>query len=153
MKKSMPHGRPCTSRQSPSDGRLQKLNCAVGQTATRWFQCYYSSLVCDHSYPVPIHRGSYGTVPASVPGAKDKVAMVLSLLRCTLARSMAPMRAILPFSSPLNTLSRSMKVVSSLKKRCESCIIVKRGTISYVYCSANPRHKARNGPKRRRNNK
>ena len=57
---------------------------------------------------------------------------------------------ITPFFSPLALAARTMKVVTSLKKRCESCRIVKRGTISYVYCSASPRHKARNGPKRKR---
>mmetsp|Transcript_40120 Transcript_40120/g.80459 ORF Transcript_40120/g.80459 Transcript_40120/m.80459 type:complete len:91 (+) Transcript_40120:43-315(+) len=50
---------------------------------------------------------------------------------------------------PLSFATRAMKVVSSLKKRCENCRIVKRGTISYIYCSANPKHKARQGPKRR----
>ena len=46
-------------------------------------------------------------------------------------------------------ITRTMKVVSSLKKRCEACRIVRRGKISYVYCSVHPRHKARQGPKRR----
>ena len=45
--------------------------------------------------------------------------------------------------------ARWMKVRSSLKKRCESCFIVRRGKIAYVYCTANPRHKQRQGPKRR----
>ena len=52
--------------------------------------------------------------------------------------------------SPFALATRTMKVVSSLKKRCESCKVVKRGTIAYIYCTANPRHKARQGPKRRR---
>ena len=54
-------------------------------------------------------------------------------------------------ASPSTLLARTMKVMSSLKKRCDACKFVKRGTISYVYCKANPRHKARQGPKRRQN--
>ena len=42
-----------------------------------------------------------------------------------------------------------MKVMQSLKKRCDHCYIVRRGTLRYMYCKMNPRHKARNGPKRR----
>ena len=51
--------------------------------------------------------------------------------------------------SPFSLAARSMKVMQTLKKRCEHCYIVRRGTIRYVYCKMNPRHKARNGPKRR----
>ncbi len=77
----------------------------------------------------------------------------LSLWRRTSALAptlLQPMIMPLGPFSPLALAARTMKVVSSLKKRCESCRIVKRGTIAYVYCSANPRHKARQGPKRRR---
>ena len=52
-------------------------------------------------------------------------------------------------SSPLNLAVRSMRVMTSLKKRCEHCYMVKRGHLMYIYCKVNPRHKARNGPKRR----
>ena len=45
--------------------------------------------------------------------------------------------------------ARFMKVMSSVRKRCEHCRLVKRGKLLYVYCSVHPRHKARNGPKRR----
>jgi len=38
-----------------------------------------------------------------------------------------------------------MKVVSSLKKRCMYCQIVKRKGRLYVTCKKNPRHKARQG--------
>ncbi|XP_018468610.1 uncharacterized protein LOC108840272 isoform X2 [Raphanus sativus] len=38
-----------------------------------------------------------------------------------------------------------MKVRSSVKKRCESCQIVKRRGIIYVICSSNPKHKQRQG--------
>ena len=37
-----------------------------------------------------------------------------------------------------------MKVVSSLKKRCKDCKIVKRNGRIRIICS-NPRHKARQG--------
>ena len=73
----------------------------------------------------------------------------LSLTRPMVASMPSPLLQPSLFS-PLSLAVRSMKVVSSLKKRCESCYIVKRGTIAYVYCKANPRHKARQGPKRRR---
>ena len=56
----------------------------------------------------------------------------------------------LAFFSPTFSFTRSsMKVMSALKKRCEHCRLVRRGKILYVYCSVNPRHKARQGPKRR----
>jgi ribosomal protein L36 len=56
----------------------------------------------------------------------------------------------LPSRPPFGALSvRFMKVKSSLQKRCEGCYFVKRGLISYMYCKINPRHKARQGPKRR----
>ncbi|MBQ7074930.1 50S ribosomal protein L36 [bacterium] len=38
-----------------------------------------------------------------------------------------------------------MKVVSSLKKRCKDCRIVKRNGRYYVICKKNPRHKSRQG--------
>ncbi len=44
---------------------------------------------------------------------------------------------------------RWMKVMSSIKKRCDACYIVRRGKIAYVYCKVHPRHKARQGPKNR----
>ncbi|MBN2843494.1 MAG: 50S ribosomal protein L36 [Sedimentisphaerales bacterium] len=38
-----------------------------------------------------------------------------------------------------------MKVRSSVKKICENCKIVKRHGVVRVICSANPRHKQRQG--------
>ena len=65
-----------------------------------------------------------------------------------LLRPSAALAPLTPMSSQ-HFMNRSMKVVSSLKKRCESCYIVKRGKIAYVFCTANPRHKSRQGPKRK----
>ncbi len=54
------------------------------------------------------------------------------------------------FSAFRDVLSaRTMKVMSSIRKRCGDCRIVRRGNISYVFCKTHPRHKARQGPKRR----
>ncbi|KAH0896040.1 hypothetical protein HID58_045608 [Brassica napus] len=39
----------------------------------------------------------------------------------------------------------TMKVKSSVKKRCESCQTVKRRGIIYIICSSNPKHKQRQG--------
>ena len=38
-----------------------------------------------------------------------------------------------------------MKVRSSVKRICENCKIVKRKGVVRVICSANPRHKQRQG--------
>ncbi|MSS70975.1 MAG: 50S ribosomal protein L36 [Candidatus Latescibacteria bacterium] len=38
-----------------------------------------------------------------------------------------------------------MKVQSSVKKRCNQCKIVRRHGVVRVICSANPRHKQRQG--------
>ncbi|MCR9199787.1 MAG: 50S ribosomal protein L36 [Planctomycetaceae bacterium] len=38
-----------------------------------------------------------------------------------------------------------MKVRSSVKRICESCKVVRRRGRAYVICSANPRHKQRQG--------
>lgn len=40
---------------------------------------------------------------------------------------------------------RSFKVVSSVKRRCESCVIVRKGKRIYVYCDKHPKHKQRQG--------
>jgi large subunit ribosomal protein L36 len=39
----------------------------------------------------------------------------------------------------------TMKVKSSIKKRCQFCQIVKRKGRLYVICKKNPRHKTRQG--------
>ena len=90
---------------------------------------------------------------ARVVGRPWRVAMLRSLLHGTLGR--AAVASALPrlwtplTSTPLSLVTRGMKVMQTLKKRCDACMIVKRGKIRYVYCKLNPRHKARNGPKRR----
>ena len=74
-----------------------------------------------------------------------------ALTRATTSTSAFPTLSLFAAASPLALAvqQRSMKVMQTLKKRCEHCYIVRRGTIRYVYCKVNPRHKARNGPKRR----
>ena len=52
-------------------------------------------------------------------------------------------------ASPFSLTRSTMKVMSAIRKRCDACRIVRRGKLMYVYCTLNPRHKARNGPKRR----
>ena len=73
-------------------------------------------------------------------------ALSSALHRVATATALPPLFAPM---SPLAFANRSMKVMQTLKKRCEHCVIVRRGQIRYVYCKMNPRHKARNGPKRR----
>jgi|GEM_PF-835488 len=38
-----------------------------------------------------------------------------------------------------------MKVRASIKKFCESCYIVRRENVNYVYCKRDPKHKQRQG--------
>lgn len=38
-----------------------------------------------------------------------------------------------------------MKVKSSIKKTCEHCYMVRRGSKVFVYCKKNTRHKQRQG--------
>lgn len=38
-----------------------------------------------------------------------------------------------------------MKIRASIRRICESCKIVRRKGKNYVICSANPRHKQRQG--------
>lgn len=38
-----------------------------------------------------------------------------------------------------------MRVKASVKKICPKCTVVRRGGYIYVVCSANPRHKQRQG--------
>lgn len=40
---------------------------------------------------------------------------------------------------------RDMKVTSSIKRRCESCQIIKRKGVVRVVCPRNPRHKQKQG--------
>lgn len=61
------------------------------------------------------------------------------------ARASGPLSAL---TAPL--MQRSMKVMSALQRRCEACYLVRRGKVHYVYCKVHPRHKARQGPKRRK---
>ncbi|GJQ13499.1 hypothetical protein GpartN1_g5290.t1 [Galdieria partita] len=41
--------------------------------------------------------------------------------------------------------SRGFKVVSSVRRRCESCVIIRKGKRIYVYCDKHPKHKQRQG--------
>ncbi|KIL70855.1 hypothetical protein M378DRAFT_155787 [Amanita muscaria Koide BX008] len=43
------------------------------------------------------------------------------------------------------TLTRGMKVRSSVKLMCDGCSVVKRKGNVYVVCSRNPKHKQRQG--------
>ncbi|KAL0311131.1 UNVERIFIED_CONTAM: 50S ribosomal protein L36, partial [Sesamum angustifolium] len=45
----------------------------------------------------------------------------------------------------ISTANCRMKVRSSVKKMCEFCRTVKRRGRVYVLCSANPKHKQRQG--------
>jgi len=38
-----------------------------------------------------------------------------------------------------------MKVRSAIRKMCPHCQIIKKGTVRYVICLTNPRHKQRQG--------
>ncbi|KAI0861340.1 hypothetical protein F4860DRAFT_177332 [Xylaria cubensis] len=66
--------------------------------------------------------------------------------RPTIAKSTGPMAAAL-----VQQQTRGMKVHSSVKKRCEHCKVVRRKSgkrhrgYLYIICSANPRHKQRQG--------
>jgi large subunit ribosomal protein L36 len=52
-------------------------------------------------------------------------------------------------TAPTLLFARWMRVKSSIKRLCDECYLVRRGKINYVYCKVNPRHKQRQGPKRR----
>ncbi|PSR88800.1 ribosomal protein L36-domain-containing protein [Coniella lustricola] len=61
-------------------------------------------------------------------------------------------RALSRHTTPLaQQQTRGMKVYSSIKKRCEHCKVVRRkknkrsNGYRYIICSANPRHKQRQG--------
>ena len=82
-----------------------------------------------------LRRATSAVQPAMLQAAASKAALP------------APLQGGGALSSMIS--ARCLKVMSALKKRCESCVIVKRGKLTYVYCKANPRHNCRNGPKRR----
>lgn len=86
-------------------------------------------------------------LPSSLWGATSALRRRLLPLHPLAAAISPPQHLFAP--AALGFVGRSMKVMSALKKRCEHCRIVRRGLISYVYCSTNPKHKARQGPKRR----
>ncbi|KAN0100597.1 Ribosomal protein L36 domain containing protein [Tylopilus felleus] len=50
-----------------------------------------------------------------------------------------------PTASPVRTLTRGMKVRSSVKVMCDGCSIVIRKGRVYVICSKDPKHKQRQG--------
>ena len=109
--------------------------------------------VCELSALSSLARSALHTKGGLHPRGRTMFGLGLWRRTTTLAPMLLQQTIATPitsFFSPLALAARTMKVVTALKKRCESCRIVKRGTISYVYCSASPRHKARNGPKRKR---
>ena len=61
----------------------------------------------------------------------------------------APARAALAWGG-VPWLARSIKVVTSLRRRCPFCYYVRRGNIQYINCKAQGRHKQRQGSKYRR---
>ncbi|KIM28412.1 hypothetical protein M408DRAFT_329478 [Serendipita vermifera MAFF 305830] len=64
----------------------------------------------------------------------------LSMARKTMSESLLGRSAM-----PMTMQVRGMKVRSAVRKFCESCSIVKRKGKIYVICSANPKHKQRQG--------
>ena len=71
-------------------------------------------------------------------------------LHAAAACALRAARPCLPaHASPPLLFARWMRVKSSIKRLCDECYLVRRGKINYVYCKVNPRHKQRQGPKRR----
>ena len=93
-----------------------------------------------------LRRDMLGTLRTLVQGARRHAVATTATLPGMLL-SIAPLQ---PSAGTLALAARGRKVMSALKRRCEHCWIVRRGKISYVNCEVNPRHKARNGPKRRK---
>ncbi|KAJ4393719.1 hypothetical protein N0V93_002934 [Gnomoniopsis smithogilvyi] len=76
----------------------------------------------------------------------------VSAPRCSsFATVFRPKMAALTERQAVGQQTRGMKVLSAIKKRCEHCKIVRRkkgkrhNGYRYVICSANPRHKQRQG--------
>ncbi|KAK8064502.1 hypothetical protein PG994_007140 [Apiospora phragmitis] len=75
-------------------------------------------------------------------------AVMRSAARPTTALATTAAKALQP---TIQQQSRGMKVHSSVKKRCEHCKVVRRKANKrhrgylYIICSANPRHKQRQG--------
>lgn len=54
-------------------------------------------------------------------------------------------REVLEPGAELPTRGSAMKVKASVKRICENCRIVRRRGVVRIICSANPRHKQRQG--------
>ena len=83
---------------------------------------------------------------SALSSARTAAASSLTSFGSPLRSSVAPSPLAL---SPMIGAVRWMKVRSAIKKMCDQCYIIRRGKVSYVYCKLNPRHKQRQGPKRR----
>ncbi|OTB17239.1 hypothetical protein K445DRAFT_37623, partial [Daldinia sp. EC12] len=93
-------------------------------------------------------------IPATQQTLRDQPTRSISqavLARSTTAR---PTTLIVNAAKAVQTITqqtRGMKVHSSVKKRCEHCKVVRRKAgkrhrgYLYIICSANPRHKQRQG--------
>ncbi|PVF97309.1 hypothetical protein CPB86DRAFT_785942 [Serendipita vermifera] len=87
--------------------------------------------------------------PTHVCGPLCKHARAASF--SALSRTLPSHNTSIGLGSPLGTGSstvaqvRGMKVRSAVRKFCDSCAIVKRKGKLYVICSANPKHKQRQG--------
>ena len=96
-----------------------------------------------------VATGRVGRRAMAMLRAMAQSAMAGALNRVAAATHATALPPLFGAHAPFSLAARSMKVMQTLKKRCEHCVIVRRGQIRYVYCKMNPRHKARNGPKRR----
>ncbi|KAK8016977.1 50S ribosomal protein L36 [Apiospora rasikravindrae] len=95
---------------------------------------------------------------ASRPAAFRAAAATKQPMRCishavmrSVARPTALTTAAKALQPTIQQQTRGMKVHSSVKKRCEHCKVVRRKANKrhrgylYIICSANPRHKQRQG--------
>ncbi|GAW21196.1 hypothetical protein ANO14919_107140 [Xylariales sp. No.14919] len=91
-----------------------------------------------------------------VPTLRRQQPAVRSISQNALAPAQAQRPAIMRPSAAIRATllqqqTRGMKVHSSVKKRCEHCKVVRRKAgkrhrgYLYIICSANPRHKQRQG--------
>ncbi|KAI3340573.1 hypothetical protein F4824DRAFT_496860 [Ustulina deusta] len=91
-----------------------------------------------------------------LPTPSPRQPTVRSISQCALAPTRAQRPAIVRPAATIPVTwaqqqARGMKVHSSVKKRCEHCKVVRRKAgkrhrgYLYIICSANPRHKQRQG--------
>ncbi|KAI1318214.1 50s ribosomal protein l36 [Xylariaceae sp. FL0255] len=87
--------------------------------------------------------------PRSIQRSFTQVALAQTQKRPVVGAAMTTRIAAAVVQKQVQT--RGMKVHSSVKKRCEHCKVVRRKTNNrrrgylYIICSANPRHKQRQG--------